>query len=153
LSNVVAALSADGLAPDCVGYEANMATEADRLLASFTSRRLRLSYEKNMTKRGIVPSSLLTATWYLVRLGILDTEVARPVALSGTEFKPAARLINVLPSGYARVEAEAMQIISATHHAAAANRISAKYFPWVPTPRTNAGQDDEVSETLSSAQA
>lgn len=139
LAEVVDALKTDGLAPDFVGYEASMAGEADQMLASFTSARRRRSYERYIARRGLVPCSFLTATWYLVRLGILDSAASRPTSVRGRDFVPAERLVNVLPSGYANVEAEAMEIIRATKHFAAADRISARYFPWVAAARVADG--------------
>jgi hypothetical protein len=67
------------------------------------------------------PCSLLTATWYLLRLGYLSSPLFDARFISRT-------LINILPLDFKPYEEKALEIIRLTKFAQAANQIQYKYF-------------------------
>lgn len=91
--------------PDYLFYEADLVTFGRITIDYITHRRTKLSYEKYIEKHNVYPCSLLTASWYLVRLGVIKYN----------KIEPAKKLINILPRTFKEVEEKAKLIIKHTH--------------------------------------
>lgn len=125
---VMAYLLEKGVQPNFWVFEADMVANAQTLLDTMTDNKLKKSYVKYIEKNGKYPCSLLTASWYLTRLGRLDTSVMRTTE-KGTIFTPATRLFNLLPDDYKSVELRARRLILNSPFAADTDRIQHLYYP------------------------
>lgn len=124
---VFAYLSAEGFDVYFWAYEADMVENAKKLLDSITKPKLRREYESYIHSKGKLPCSLLTASWYLTRLGHLDT--SRIQSRNGEFYTPVSRLVNILPSEYKEVEKRARDIILNSTFSAAADCIQDLFYP------------------------
>ncbi|HTE57372.1 MAG TPA: hypothetical protein VK694_01395 [Verrucomicrobiae bacterium] len=105
-------------------YEADLVANAGELLDNITDRRLAKSYRRYVEAHDKFPCSLLTAAWYLTRLGALDSRgVIRKVRLDEPEYAPVDSLINILPEMYHGVEERACKIIVESEYAQFAPKI------------------------------
>jgi hypothetical protein len=104
-------LEKNGAKPDYWAFEGDLVPAAEKLLDSLTDKHLTKNYRRYIEAHGKYPCSLLTATWYMTRLGAFDTSVIKRCAAT-EEYKPADRLINILPAGYKPVEAKAHELIA-----------------------------------------
>jgi hypothetical protein len=124
---VLSYLKRRGISPNYWAYEGDMVANAQVLLANMTSRRLQKNYLRYIENHGKYPCSLLTATWYLTRLGLLDHQVIR--SNTGVAYTPSARLINILPEDYKSVESRAREIIENSIYALHADKIQDLFYP------------------------
>lgn len=114
--------------PDYWAMEADLVPNAKILLGKITSKKIQKNYQKYVDNHGKYPCSLLTASWYLTRLGYLDSQnVIRQ--LNGKTFTPANRLINILPLEYESVETRALDLIGHTEFAFCQEYIQDLFFP------------------------
>lgn len=120
-------LQNNGVMPSFWAFEGDMPQNAKTLLESLPNNKLRRSYEKYIDKNGKYPCSLLTASWYLTRLGVFDTEPIRSTE-QGRSYEAADRLINILPLGYKEVELRAKKIIAASPFANQAHNIQDLFY-------------------------
>jgi hypothetical protein len=105
-----------------------MVENAQILLDSLTSHKLKKSYTAYIQKNNKYPCSLLTATWYLTRLGVFEYK-GKIQTTNGTEFVPADRLLNILPIDYKSVEQRAQKIIKNSPWGDCADRIQDLFYP------------------------
>lgn len=110
--------------PTYWAYEADLVANAERLLDGITDRRLAKSYRRYIEAHDKFPCSLLTAAWYLTRLGALDSEgIIRKVRPDMPEYVAVDSLINILPEMYHGVEERACKIIAESEYARFATKI------------------------------
>jgi hypothetical protein len=97
--------------PDLIFSEADFESAARVLLGALPEGRARSGVERWMVGHGgKTPCSLLTAAWYLVRLGLMPGPLDR---LRHEPCPPAATVVNVLPMAYARSEERTLGILEA----------------------------------------
>lgn len=132
-------LEEQGASPEYWAYEADLVESAKTLLDSMTDSRLEKSYRKYIEKNDKFPCSLLTATWYLMRLGAMDaTGVIRSRQYADKSFSPSDALINILPEAYGRVEERACSIISGSKYAHLASKIHYVFYETEDFSKPNA---------------
>ncbi|MCA9324570.1 hypothetical protein KDA23_00675 [Candidatus Saccharibacteria bacterium] len=120
-------LASKGMSPDFWAYEGDLVENAKLLLEQMNESKLKRSYLKYIDAHNKYPCSLLTAAWYLTRLGKLDTSVIRSV--SDTVYVPADRLFNLLPEDYKPVEDRANKVILSSNFAAEADKVQDLFYP------------------------
>jgi hypothetical protein len=128
-------LSANDASPDYWAYEGDMVINAQRLLDNLTSPKLQRNYTHYVEQHGKYPCSLLTATWYLTRLGALPSEGIISSVAADTDYTPVNRLINILPQDYRSVEKRARELVAKSIYADYADHIQDLFYP-VSTGRT-----------------
>lgn len=122
-------LETKGCRPDYWAYEGDLVANAENLLASLTDGHLERSYRSYIGRKGKYPCSLLTATWYLTRLGVFSPEGVMTKCVAVEDFKPAQYLINILPEVYKPIEKRAHELIESSSYASSSNYIQALYYP------------------------
>jgi hypothetical protein len=127
-NNVMGYLQDESMLPDYWAYEGDMVENAKKFLDSIKEGKLKRSYIRYIHNKGKYPCSLLTATWYLTRLGRFDTSV-----ISSTDsrkiYTPATRLFNLLPEDYKPVEDRAFDLIMHSSFAEDADKIQDMFYP------------------------
>ena len=140
-SDVLEHLSGKDAAPDCLAYESRLIPQAPALLHAVSNRRLCRSYERYVASNGRYPCSLLTAVWYVIRLGGLRADgVIRP--LSADPWWPAALLVNVLPADLDELEGRALELIASSPFSSYLPRIRNVFYsaPLASAPRLCVGR-------------
>jgi hypothetical protein len=127
LARLAQELGDAGLWPDAIVFESDLVEAALRLMSEMSGGRVRSSHERFQQENQKLRCSLLTAAWYLLRLGLLDGG-ALICRATGMSLPPADRLINVLPDRYRRVEDNVDQVLLNTPYPAAIKRISRMYI-------------------------
>jgi len=122
-------LRGQNMLPEYWAYEGDMVENAKKLLDSLPEGKLKRSYLRYIENRGKYPCSLLTATWYLTRLGRFDTSVIQATDVEYVPYQPAHRLFNLLPDDYKPVEDRAHAVILASPYAADSDRIQDFFYP------------------------
>lgn len=113
-------LTEKGFHPDFILRESQLIPACDEVLKLIKDDKLKAPISDYIrTKK--YPCSLFIATWYLLRLGHISSEIF------DTQFT-AKRLINILPQSFKPFEDKALEIISSTDFADAVNQIEYKYF-------------------------
>jgi hypothetical protein len=85
---------------------------ADTFLQAIEKPKITRMYRSYITRKGKYPCSLLTATWYLVRLGRIDgSSILHKNSQLSLDMAAADKLINILPSSFKDVEKEAHKLI------------------------------------------
>ena len=103
----------EGLFPDYYAFESDMAVHRDELLNMINDKTIKKNYRRYINGKDKLPCSFMTAIWYFVRLGVLDS--SKIVKNTGSKkFTPATDLINVLPERFRAVEAKTRELIEAT---------------------------------------
>lgn len=125
---VLSYLGSQDMLPDFWAYEGDMVDNAKALLATIPESKLKRNYQKYIESHGKYPCSLLTASWYLTRLGRFDMSAIKSTNPL-TSYAVAHRLFNLLPEDYKPVEDRARQIILASPFAADADRIQDFFYP------------------------
>lgn len=125
--NVLEYLKGHNMTPDYIAFEGDLLINAKLLLESLTSPKLRSEYDKYIQRNNKYPCSLLTATFYLTRLGRLDYKDCIK-GVFDAEFIPANKLINILPATYQPVEARAFQIIKNSRFAEEQHNIQNLFY-------------------------
>lgn len=121
-------LETQGALPDYWAYEGALTDKAEELLSALTDRRLERSYRRYIEAHNKYPCSLLTATWYLTRLGAFDPKGVLQKCGAAEEYTAADRLINILPEGYKPVEAKAHELIAKSSFHAYADMIQDLFY-------------------------
>jgi hypothetical protein len=112
LDTVLKYLASRNVAPHYVAYEKDLVGNAQILLEAITDNKLRKDYTRYITKNQKYPCSLLTAAWYLTRLGVLENgDVIQPVPGNAMPYQPSTNLLNILPEAYESIEQKAQKII------------------------------------------
>jgi hypothetical protein len=127
--DVLTYLGNQDMLPDYWAYEGDLIENAKKLLDSVKEGKLKRSYIKYIESHGKYPCSLLTATWYLTRLGHFDTSVINPTAATKAPYKPAKRLFNLLSEDYKSVEDRAKKIILNSPYALEADKVQDFFYP------------------------
>jgi hypothetical protein len=109
-------------------YEKDMIANAELLLSSLKSNKLLKGYRKYIGNTKKYPCSLLTAAWYLTRLGYIDSSNLIKSIKQEVEYKPASRLFNILPNEYKIIEAKAKELINNSYHSEAVDKIQNFYY-------------------------
>ena len=120
-------LTEQGVTPDFWVFESDMVGNAQYLLDMITNNKLRKSYRQYIEKNNKYPCSLLTASWYLTRLGRLNPSVLRATN-AAQDFVPATRLFNLLPADYKSVEDRARRLILNSPYAADSDKIQHLFY-------------------------
>ncbi len=126
LNEVFSYLESQGVPPTHWAREADMVTGAEKVLESLTDNKLKKQYRKYIKTHQKYPCSLLTATWYLTRLGKLSNEAIQSV--DSAPFIPSNYLINILPESYKDVEQRALKIIARSTYNDVVYRIQNLYY-------------------------
>lgn len=106
-------LDSSGVMPDYYAFEKDLVKNAGELIEHINNKHLRRSYEKYISKSSKYPCSLLTATWYLTRLGRFNAQKSIHSLNSDVKlYKKADLLINILPQSYKAIEERAFNLIS-----------------------------------------
>ena len=113
-------LDSYSLKPDFMFRESQLIPHCDTVLKLIDQPKLRETIA-DYIKTKKYPCSLFIATWYLIRLGLLESDIY------DTELT-ARRLINILPESYRPYEEKGLDIIAATKHRGAVQRIDYHYF-------------------------
>ncbi|HEY0965025.1 MAG TPA: hypothetical protein VGE13_00920 [Candidatus Saccharimonadales bacterium] len=117
------------VSPRYYAFEKDMIAYVPQLLDSILVPKIKRQYETYIDRSGRYPCSLLTAVWYLVRLGhITDTNRALRVVDDQDNFEPANELVNFLPRYFSEVENKAKKLIQATAFHDSVNCIKNIYF-------------------------
>ena len=109
-------------------FEADMVGNAKVLLEQINSPKLKKSYINYVESKGKYPCSLLTATWYLTRLGEF-TDVDMIKSTSGKTYEPTERLLNILPANYKEVEERALKVIKNSPWSENVDKIQDLFYP------------------------
>jgi hypothetical protein len=124
-------LSALDARPHFLAYESQLPAHSDKLMDTITRPKLKREYQKYIDQRGKYPCSFLVAVWYLIRLGAISlsgsSNLYARLGTSSVNFT-ATKLINILPSRFAHVERQALELIAATPHAHLVNSIESRFF-------------------------
>lgn len=103
-------LKSEDCLPDFWAYEKDLVPIAKLLLENVSSSKIKKNYMGYIEQHNKYPCSLLTASWYLVRLGAVPgQEIIK--SSSDQKFIPASKLINILPFDYKPVELRARKLI------------------------------------------
>ncbi len=101
------------LRPHYVVMEGDLRVHAYKVLYSLP-RRMRRDLSRRISSKESFPCSLLTATWYLYRLGCFGNHVPTlQIGIPTPEFF-AKRIVTVLPEFYQANENRALEIIEAS---------------------------------------
>ena len=126
---IISYLDSRSMIPDYFAYESDLIGNADIFLESITSARILKSYTRYIQNHGKYPCSLLTASWYLTRLGYLDwNKVIQVSDKSNRPFEASTRIINILPSDYKAIEKLALRLIQNSNYAAAIDKIEDMFY-------------------------
>ena len=128
-SEVLSYLKKQGMTPDYWAYEADMVANARELLERLTNNKLRKNYTRYIEQHGKYPCSLLTAAWYLTRLGYLSPKGIVSRVGNTKNYTPVARLLNLLPADYKPVEERAQELIRNSDFSSAAETIQNLFYP------------------------
>ncbi len=113
-------LKKEGFQPDIILRESQLIPSCDEVLSLIHNGTLKkqiLDYVK--TKK--YPCSLFVATWYLLRLGYIESSIFDKKLISKT-------LINILPLSFKPFEEKAFEIIQSTNFNIAISQIENRYF-------------------------
>lgn len=129
-TDVLKHLKKEGMMPHHWAYEGDLIRNAEVLLEAVTNAKLKKQYLNYIKKNGKYPCSLLTATWYLTRLGYLDPKgIIKSSKPWRGKYVPAKRLLNLLPEDYKSVEERARAIILKSEFAEAADKVQDLFYP------------------------
>lgn len=113
-------LKEKGFKPDVVLRESQLIPACDEVLKLIRDESLKNQISDYVrTKK--YPCSLFVATWYLMRLGYIKSDIFNDNAISN-------KLINILPLSFEPFEEKGFEIIKSTQFADAMNQIENKYF-------------------------
>ena len=118
----------EGVAHDYYVFEADMVHYKDQLLNAIENKKIKRDYQRYIESRGKLPCSFLTATWYLIRLGHFDPNSGMIYGKDTKEFKPARKIINVLPERFEQVELKTRKLIAATKYRESVMDIESMFF-------------------------
>jgi hypothetical protein len=128
-SDVLDFLESKKMSPDYWAYESKMVENASTLLTRINNNKIKNNYLKYIEKNNKYPCSLLTASWYLTRLGYLDTGIINPVRTKS--YRAADHLLNLLPQDYEQVEQRTRLLITKSEFFDAVDRIQDLFYPTI----------------------
>lgn len=122
-------LGQKGVMPSFWAYEGDLIKNAQELLNAITDSRLKRSYARYIDQHRKYPCSLLTASWYLTRLGYFSATGVIHSVSAEYSYTPAVRLVNLLPRDYSGVEGRAHEIILKSDFSGAADKVQDLFYP------------------------
>lgn len=114
-------LGAQGFKPNLLFRESQLIPACDEVLSLIKNGPLKAQVT-NYIRAKKYPCSLFIATWYLLRLGRIQSELY-PNALQSDE------LINILPESFKSFEDKGLEIIRTTKFADSADLVHYKFLP------------------------
>lgn len=129
VDDVMAYLDKEGCKPDYWAFEADLVKNAETLMANLTNDHLARNYRSYIVKHDKYPCSLLTATWYLTRLGVFDPNGVIRQGAASEPYEPTQYLLNILPEVYKPIEKRAHELIDKSRYMAKADYIQALFYP------------------------
>jgi hypothetical protein len=118
--NFLSWLEEQGYKPDFLIRESQLISQCDRVYKMIEDVRLTKQIG-NYIRSKKYPCSLFIATWYLVRLGKISSDLFPDELV-------ASRLINILPKSFEPFEEQGLAIISATKFKGCINHIEYRYI-------------------------
>ncbi len=113
-------LKDQGFEPDVVLRESQLIPYCDKTLKLMKDEKLKAQISDYVRAKKY-PCSLFVATWYLIRLGHIETPIFKKESVS-------EKIINILPSSFKPFEDKAFEIIACTQFSDALTKIENKYF-------------------------
>ena len=113
-------LEMQGYKPEKILRESQLIPVCDHILSLIEDVKQKMQIV-DYVKVKKYPCSLFVASWYLLRLGCLESDIFDPKFVS-------EKLINILPMSFKPFEEKAFEIIKATQFADAVDRIENRYF-------------------------
>ncbi len=89
--------------------ESQLISDCDNVISLIKDRQIKDDLV-NYVKKGKYPCSLFIATWYLIRLGCIDSEIF-------PKQEQGKSLLNILPESFKPYEDKGLDIIKATKFA------------------------------------
>lgn len=115
--------------PNHFALEKDLIVYANNFLDTVEIPKVKKQYEVYIRKYNKYPCSLLTAIWYLLRLGYLeDSQNVMTPLKKNEKFIPATRLINILPESFETVEGKCKKLIQASNFKQAVNQIENVFY-------------------------
>lgn len=128
INGFVGKMKDSALAPDFIAYESKLIIHSDDFLESIQNPRWKNSLKNGIRSSGRTPCSVLAAIWYLVRLGIYNSDNdIQPINGSKIDSFPANKIITILPQRYMSVEQRAMDYIKNSTYREYSDRIEHIY--------------------------
>lgn len=103
-------LDKNGLKPDYIALESKMVKDSLIVFNEIQNSKLKNGYRKYLERKQKSPCSLLTAVWYLKRLGEIKISENDFIYKNKRPFA-AEKLITILPQKYKETEKKALDII------------------------------------------
>ena len=107
--------------PSILIRESQLIPDCDRVLSLINDNQLRKDLVSYIRK-GKYPCSLFIATWYLIRLGCIDSKIF-------PKSEQAESLLNILPESFKPYEKKGLEIISSTDFAGKVININYQLIP------------------------
>jgi hypothetical protein len=122
-------LDTQNVLPEYWAYEKDLVPFADKFLAKLINPKLKRSYESYIRKNKKYPCSLLTASWYLLRLGRFENEgIVKTTLKTHKTYEAADKLLNILPDEYQNVEKRARELIYKSEFTIDADKIQDLFY-------------------------
>lgn len=131
IDEVINFTTTKGVGPHFWALESSLVKNAETLLDQVTDKKLKKNYSSYINNHNKFPCSLLTASWYLTRMGLLDSKGVIH-GVSRKRFKPADRLINILPAEYKPVELRALKLIEKSPYKGYVHKIQDLFYDAQP---------------------
>ena len=113
-------LSKEGFKPDLVIRESQLIPSCDEVLNHIKDKKLK-NQISDYVRAKKYPCSLFVATWYLIRLGYINSPIFNDELV-------AKKVINILPLSFKPFEEKAIEIIKVTQFSDAIKQIQNQYF-------------------------
>ncbi len=134
---VIDQIESKGVKVDYWAYEKDLITYANRVIEAVQSTKLKNQYRKYIEKNNKYPCSLLTATWYLLRMGVIDDPDGIIHYSNDSKIQPNSAVVNILPNYFAPVESKARKIVLSVLGIGHDSRITNQYFTLEHTNQEN----------------
>jgi hypothetical protein len=129
LDTVLDYLGSKNVSPQYYAYEKDLVANAQTLLEGITDHKLKKDYTRYVAKHEKYPCSLLTAAWYLTRLGALEKDdIIHAVPGNDVPYQASTHLFNILPEAYTAIEQKALKIIERSSFADQAPQIHNMFY-------------------------
>ncbi|MGB0925365.1 MAG: hypothetical protein ACPGTS_01505 [Minisyncoccia bacterium] len=114
-------ISKKGFSPDLVIRESQLISACDVVLSKILDRKMHKQITSYIISNKKYPCSLFIATWYLLRLGRIES-------VFFDTNNSAKKLVNILPKSFAPFEDRALDIIRNTEFKEDISNIENRYF-------------------------
>ncbi len=130
LEEILNFLDKKGLFPDYWAYESAMVENVQQLLDSLTNDKLKRSYVNYIDKHKKYPCSLLTAVWYLTRLGYFKSEgIIFSTHNVSAKYQPSPYLLNLLPRDFRPTEERVFKLLRKSDYSSTVDLIQDMFYP------------------------